>query len=229
MIYGALQRHLPRWLRSHVLHFEAAADRAVSTWAAALTPGARVLDAGAGEGRYARCFSKQIYCGIDLAVGDPHWNYRRLHAIADLTALPFPAASFEACLNAVTLEHVREPACVLQELARVLQPNGRILLVVPQEWEVHQPPYDYFRYTRYGMAHLLERAGFTDVEILPVGGLFRLLGRRLLNALQYFHGIWLLPAAVFLVPPGLILPLFDFLDRERKFTLGYLCTAKRVG
>ena len=40
---------------------------------------------------------------------------------------------------------------------------------------------------------------------------------------------WLLfvPAAILLVPPALILPFLDFLDRDRNFTLGYICTARK--
>jgi hypothetical protein len=36
-----------------------------------------------------------------------------------------------------------------------------------------------------------------------------------------------LPAAILLVPPALILPLMDALDRDQNFTLGYLCTARK--
>ena len=65
------------------------------------------------------------------------------------------------------------------------------------------------------------------IKIEPVGGLFRLLSRRLLNALQLCPLLVFPIAAVFLVPPALILPVFDFLDRERSFTLGYICTASK--
>ena len=75
----------------------------------------------------------------------------------------------------------------------------------------------------------LENAGFTEIEIHPVGGYFRLLARRLLNGLQFFPPLLLLPAALLLVPPALLLPLLDFLDRDRNFTLGYVCTASRRG
>ena len=65
----------------------------------------------------------------------------------------------------------------------------------------------------------------------PAGGYFRLLSRRLLNGLQFFAGgpRWILfpAAALALVPPALILPLFDSLDRDRNFTLGYICEARK--
>ena len=115
------------------------------------------------------------------------WNYRGLDAVADLAALPFRDGAFAACINIVTLEHVREPKTVVCEIARTLASGGRLLMIVPHEWEVHQAPHDYFRYTRHGAAYLLEQAGFAKIEICPVGGYFRLLSRRMLNGLQLLY------------------------------------------
>ncbi|HMC58903.1 MAG TPA: methyltransferase domain-containing protein [Candidatus Solibacter sp.] len=231
--YTRLAYHLPRPLRRHILHFETEIEEAVEAFARRLPASARVLDAGAGEGRYAHYFAAQRYCGVDLAVGDAAWNYSRLDTVADLTALPFRAGAFAAALHIVTIEHLREPGAALAELARTLEPGAPLLLAAPHEWEVHQAPHDYFRYTRYGLQYLLEKAGFEIVEIRPAGGYFRLLARRLLNGLQFFAGgaRWLLfvPAAILLAPPALILPWLDGLDGEKNFTLGYICRAKKTG
>lgn len=231
MRYSAIARLLPPPLRRYILHFESEIERAVESFAAELPAGARVLDAGAGEGQYKRFFAPHGYVGIDLGIGDAGWNYRSLDAVADLERLPVAAGCFDAAVNVVTLEHVREPKCVLTEIARSLKPGGRLLLIVPHEWEVHQAPHDYYRYTRHGVEYLLGEAGFEAAEIQPVGGYFRLLARRLLNGLQFFatgpRWIGFLPAALFLVPPALILPLLDGLDRDRHFTLGYICKAIR--
>jgi SAM-dependent methyltransferase len=231
MSYTGLAYRLPRPLRRHILHFETEIADAVAAFAAALPAGARLLDAGSGEGQYRRHFDRQRYCGVDLAVGDASWDYSRVDAIADLTALPFPTATFDAAIHIVTIEHLREPARALAEIGRALAPGGLLLIAAPHEWEVHQAPHDYFRYTRYGLAYLLEQAGFEVREMNAAGGYFRLLARRLLNGLQFFTGgvRWLLfvPAAILLVPPALLLPLLDSLDRDRNFTLGYLCTARK--
>ncbi|HXP87165.1 MAG TPA: class I SAM-dependent methyltransferase [Bryobacteraceae bacterium] len=222
-----LRAGLPAPLWRWIFHFEAAIEAAVEDFAHQLPAGARVLDAGAGEGQYRRFFPKQSYCGIDLAVGDAAWNYSGLEVRGDLAALPFGNASFGAALNIVTLEHVTEPARVVCELARVLAPGGRLLLIAPQEWEEHQQPHDYFRYTRYGLQYLLQRAGFSGIDIRPVGGIFRLVGRRLLNAIQFLP----LPLAIVLflplAVPGVLLPLLDILDTRRNFTLGYICYAHK--
>jgi len=229
--YTGLAYRLPRPLRRHVLHFECEIEDAVRAFASRLPPRARVLDAGAGESQYARHFAHCRYCAVDLAVGDAAWDYTRLHAIADLTALPFRNGSFSAALHIVTIEHLREPACALAEIARALAPGAELLVAAPHEWEVHQAPHDYFRYTPYGLAHLLEKAGFEIRELHPAGGYFRLLARRLLNGLQFFTGglrwVAFLPAAILLVPPAMLLPFLDSLDRERNFTLGYICVARR--
>ncbi len=147
-----------------------------------------------------------------MAVGDVNWDYSGLHAMADLTALPIASGSFDACINIVTLEHICEPGRALAEMCRVLRRDGSLLLVVPQEWEVHQAPHDYFRFTRHGIQYLLEQAGFRSVRIYPVGGYFRLLARRLMNGLQFFPAPLVPVAALFLLPPALVLPLFDYLE-----------------
>ena len=230
MSYTAIAYRLPRPLRRHILHFEVEIEAAIAAFAGALPDGARVLDAGAGEGQYRHYFTRQRYCGVDLAVGDRAWDYSRLDVLADLTALPFRANSFDAAVHIVTIEHLSEPGCALQEMARTLAPGATLLIAAPHEWEVHQAPHDYFRYTRFGLAYLLEKAGFEVCEMRAAGGYFRLLARRLLNGLQFFAGgvRWLcfIPAAILLVPPALILPLLDSLDRDRNFTVGYICTAR---
>lgn len=230
------QRHMPIPLRAmplalqrYVLHFEACIEKAVADFGASLPRGARVLDAGAGEGQYAGYFRSQRYVGLDLGVGDANWSYAELDAIADLSATPFADGTFDAVLNIVTLEHVREPGQVLCELARVLRPGGRLLLVTPHEWEEHQEPHDYFRYTRYGLEYLVGRAGFTDIRIEPVGGFFRLLSRRLLNGLQFFPGVTAIAGLALFAPAALLLPLFDGMDKRRNFTLGHVCQAQRRG
>ena len=231
MSYTSLAYRLPRGLRRQILHFECEIEDAVMRFAAGLKGGARVLDAGSGEGQYAHHFAGQRYCGVDLAVGDAHWDYSRVDALADLTALPFRGGVFEAAIHIVTIEHLPDPAGALAEIGRVLRSEAPLLVIAPHEWEVHQAPHDYFRYTRYGLAYLLEKNGLEVVELHAAGGYFRLVARRLLNGLQFFSGgfrrLWFLPAAILLVPPALILPFFDFLDRDRNFTLGYIVTARK--
>ena len=218
---------LPVALQRHILHFEATIEDRVRTFAAGLSRNARVLDAGAGECQYAEHFEHLRYTAVDLGIGDQAWSYARLDALADLLSLPFPDAAFDAAVNIVTLEHVTDPARVLAELHRCLKPGGSLLLVTPLEWEEHQQPHDYFRYTRYGLDHLARRAGFVDVHIEAVGGFFRLLSRRLLNSVQFFPGAAAVIPAVLFGPLAMLLPFLDTLDSKRNFTLGHICIARK--
>ena len=217
-----LVRLAPAALQRHVMHFEAEIEAAVRSFADTLADGALVLDAGAGETQYASLLGRQRYIAVDLAVGDLSWSYAGLSAFSRLENLPFRSATFYGCLNIVTLEHVMDPLAVLREIARTLKPNAPMLLVTPLDWEEHQVPHDYYRYTRYGLAHLLREAGFDVISLSPVGGFFRLLSRRLWNSVQF--SIWLLPLIAI---PALLLPLLDRLDRERRFTLGHICLARK--
>ncbi len=215
------------------MRVETVIGQAVDELALATASGARVLDAGCGEGAYVGRFPNARVVGVDLAVGDSSWDYTGLNVRADLARLPFADRSFDSCINIVTLEHVPEPRAVLTELSRVLKRNGRILIVAPQLWEVHQAPHDYFRFTRYGLEHLLSQAGFEAISIEPIGGFFTLLARRLANSLNFFQGgaRWLLFPFVALValPPALVLPSLDFLDRKKDFTLAWKCEASASG
>ena len=228
----AAERLLPRFLLRALDPFESRATEALAAFAAALPANSCVLDAGAGECRYAPLFARHRYLALDHAVGDASWDYSKLHVLGDLEQLPLATAAFDAAVSVVVLEHTREPLRVLRETGRVLRPGGRLFLVVPQEWEVHQAPHDYFRYTRYGLEYLLAGSGFRVRKLEAVGGFFWLMARRSVNLLSFFQGgpkwlVFLLLAPLF----GLLVPVLfyfcDRLDRRRDFTLGYICEAER--
>ena len=210
---------MPERVQRYVLDFEARIEDALRKFAGELPAGARLLDAGAGEAQYACLFRDFRYVAVDLGIGDETWGYDALDAVAALERLPFPDNTFDAALNIVTLEHVREPKAVLAEIARVLRPGGRLLLVTPFEWEEHQQPHDYYRYTQYSLNYLLQECGLLPDAIIPAGGLFRLLSRRLFNAAQTTP-----LASPVLIPLALLAPL---LDKPANITLGYITTAHK--
>ncbi len=151
-------------------------DRFVADTATAIPPGSRILDAGAGECQYAPAFSHCHYVSCDRAVGDASWDYRKISVVADLTALPFRTAAFDAVICTQTLEHVSEPQLVTSELANVLRSGGRLYLSVPFLGDpIHQEPYDFYRYTHYSLKGLVEKAGLSPISVSPLGGLWLLL------------------------------------------------------
>jgi SAM-dependent methyltransferase len=156
--------------------------------AAQLPAGAHVLDAGAGECAYKKYFEHCRYTGLDLAVGDAKWNYHNLDVIALLDQMPLASASFDAVLNTQTLEHLSRPQESLRECFRVLKPGGHLFLSAPMAHNEHQTPYDFFRYTSYGLRVLAERAGFTKdaIKIGAFGGMFTRWAYELPHAMNVF-------------------------------------------
>src|SRR5581483_6584928 len=130
------------------------------------------------------------------------------------------------------LEHVAEPQKVITELHRVLRPGGSLFLTVPLVGELHEEPYDFYRYTPYGLRHLFERAGFVVDSIAPRNGYFMTLGRLAET------GSWAIgdpddgrnaerAAARRLLWLISFLEAFDDLDTQHLLPLGYSCVATR--
>jgi SAM-dependent methyltransferase len=230
---SALAKNLiPPLLLRRLDPFEAAIHDFVHDAAAATPRGALVLDAGAGECRFKSWFRHASYVGVDFAQGDPAWDYSNLDAVANLEQLPFAGSSFDRILAIVVLEHTPQPWQVTQELQRVLKPGGKLYIVVPHMWEEHQKPHDFFRFTSAGVRYLLESAGIRIDRIEPIGGFFWQLGRRLTGVLAFAQQGWRWVLFPVLAPVfGFILPLccyyLDGLDRDRAYTLGFVCEGSR--
>jgi SAM-dependent methyltransferase len=224
---ASARRFLPYGLYRRLDPFEASIDNFVGSVAAEIPAGARVLDAGAGEGRFKSFFAHTAYIGIDFGQGDKSWDYSRLDVIGKLEDLPFPDMSFDHVLSIVVLEHTPQPGRVIDEFQRILKPGGMVHLVVPHMWEEHQRPHDFFRFTSGGIRYLLQTAGIRIRRIHPVGGFFWQLGRRLMGVLSFTQTGWRWLLFPVLAPVfGLVLPLccyyLDTLDEDRSYTLGFI-------
>ena len=143
---------------------------------ASLTSG-RVLDAGAGSAPYHQHFSHLKYEAADICKLDK--KYHQLSFICDLSALPIRAESYDLVFCTQTLEHLPYPRQTLKEFARVLTARGRLWITAPFYYEEHEIPYDFFRYTRYGLEKILTDAGFHIVAFDWLEGYYGTLGYQL--------------------------------------------------
>ena len=75
---------------------------------------------------------------------------------ADAYQLPFHDDAFDVVVCTEVLEHTHSPALALREVRRVLKPGGKLLLSTPFAFPIHYAPTDYYRFTRFGLAHLLK-------------------------------------------------------------------------
>jgi SAM-dependent methyltransferase len=139
-------------------------DRFVTAAAGAAPDGGLVLDAGAGNGLYRSHFDRVGYEAADFEAV-PGKDYADNHYVCDLAAIPVGDDRYDLVLFSQVLEHLPEPLEVLGELRRVLKPGGQIFASAPLFYEEHEQPYDYYRYTQFGLRRLFDAAGFQDVRI----------------------------------------------------------------
>jgi hypothetical protein len=109
-------------------------------------------------------------------------------------------------------------------------------LQVPWLWWIHEAPYDFFRYTPYGIKYLFEKAGFVDVVVEPQSGFFTMWILKMnYFSLRFIRGPRPLRWAikVLLIPlwylSQRVAPLLDKLDRNWALeTAGYFVTARKL-
>jgi SAM-dependent methyltransferase len=126
-----------------------------------------ILDVGCGTKPYRSLVQATRYVGLDYDT-----PALREAAIADLFydggRFPLADGSFDGALCTQVLEHVFNPEEFLRELCRVLRPGGVLVLTVPFVWDEHSQPYDFGRYTSFGLRALLERSGLEVVSLEKV-------------------------------------------------------------
>ncbi len=211
--------------------FHTALYRRLEETARKIPAGAMVLDAGAGECPHSTLFAHTNYIKLDRAIGDMSWDYSHIDVQGDVCELPFRTGVFDAVVSIQVLEHIKEPHVCVAEMARFLKPGGQLILTTVQDWEIHQHPHDFFRYTRYGLEYLFDRAGMSR-RVEALGGLFWNISFRLMALLGFLHKGWrwllfllLAPVLTLIVPAACY--LLDPLDRKKDYTLGYFCWAEK--
>lgn len=123
-----------------------------------------VLDLGCGQKPYKELFSYSDYTGLEI---DTDLNRKLAFAddFYDGNTLPYQDNLFDTILCNQVLEHVFEPDFFLSEIFRALKPGGLIILTVPFIWEEHEQPYDFGRYTSFGLDYSFRKSGFEVVNI----------------------------------------------------------------
>ena len=145
-----------------------------------------------------------------------------LDQLKDLTFTPQLICMFEV------LEHTKNPINAIQNLYEIIDENSYVMLSTPFIFHIHDEPYDFFRFTKYGLEILFQN--FKEVVIKPRNGWFetilvlfvRLRMER--NILSKMIGN-LFILIYFLLTP--ITYLLQSIIKSEKITTGYFVYAKK--
>jgi len=165
----------------------------------------RALDLGCGTARYSSYFPNSLALDIQKRKG--------VHIVADAHSLPFGSSAFSLVISTEMLEHVKDPQHVIDEIQRVLKPGGKLILTTRFLYPIHDAPGDFFRFTKYGLAHLFR--SWEGVEITPdtrpfetIGVLFQVMAFQ-----SDFRGSKLVSAACF-IAAKLLKKMHGFIVRQ---------------
>jgi SAM-dependent methyltransferase len=154
-----------------------------------------VLDIGCGRGQYAACTHGR-YIGIDITAEQYSQDSpRRVDVLASAERLPFSGASVDFVMAVGSFYQVPHPMKALSEFHRVLQPQGRILLV-----DYNKRTQERLRvseaqprpcWTHKELLHTIEAAGFSQCErLLPYSTQIPRLFHGLAFSILERLGIW---------------------------------------
>lgn len=189
----------------------------------------KVLDAGAGPCPYKKMFSHCKYEATDFK--DTH---KILDFVCSLDKIHKRDNTYDSILCTEVLEHVENPQLVVNELHRILKNKGKLFITVPQGWMLHQEPYNFFYFTKYGLKSLLKKAGFRKITITSMGGYFKFLADTLrFNSIAeqwkekklIYYPISFIDLILFKTFISFILFHLDFIDKRQKWSMGYTVEA----
>ncbi len=154
----------------------------------------RILDAGCGNGRHCKVILRRADADASLHAFDlsqrmlkrarRRFKTDRIRFLAaDLTRLPYADGYFDAIVCGWVLEHLPDPRPGLAELARILQPGGKMLLMTTEDTFAGAMSSNLWHcrtYNRFELRRCCEESGlvwrrplyFTDLHrFLKLGGI----------------------------------------------------------
>jgi len=155
--------------------------------------------------------------------------------VGDAHALPFKGGIFDSIVCTQVFGDLREPYVAIRELCRVLKKGGKVLITESQTNELHDEPFDYWRFTKFGLEQLCRSCGLDIVVTSQRGGFFAVLAQQIIRYFidrfdLYHHRamgrLFNRPLKVL----GRLLMVLDHLDTSRanrKHTPGWCIVARK--
>jgi len=143
----------------------------------------KTLDVGCGTKPYEKYFSSSDYIGLEIDT-TLHREITKADYFYDGKKFPFNNCEFDSVVTNQVFEHVFNPDDFLFEVNRILKKDGKLLMTVPFVWDEHEQPYDFARYSSFGLKSVLEKNGFEILEQIKISPDFSVI-IQLINAYIY--------------------------------------------
>ncbi|MCW8897449.1 MAG: class I SAM-dependent methyltransferase [Flavobacteriales bacterium] len=125
----------------------------------------KILDVGSGSKPYKDLFVNVTqYIGMDIEVSGHEHTSSDIDVFYDGETFPFEDSTIDSLVFFEVFEHVFNPEQFLSEIKRVVKPGGTMVVTIPFIWGEHEQPYDYARYSSFGLKHLFDKHDFEIVE-----------------------------------------------------------------
>ncbi|AXT20761.1 methyltransferase domain-containing protein [Flavobacteriaceae bacterium AU392] len=133
-----------------------------------------LLDIGCGKMPYKQYIldnsAVKTYNGLDIDNALEYDDNIKPDFTWDGITMPFKDNTFDCAIGTEVLEHCPDIEVVLNEVYRVLKPNGIFFFTVPFLWNLHETPNDEYRYTPFSLERHFKNAKFKNIKINATGG-----------------------------------------------------------
>ncbi len=124
----------------------------------------KMLDFGCGSKPYKNLFDVKEYIGVDIEESGHSHKNENIDVFYDGKKIPFDDNSFDSVFSSEVFEHIFNLDDILKEINRVMKKDAKLLLTLPFVWDEHEVPYDFARYTSFGIKDILEKNGFQVIK-----------------------------------------------------------------
>ena len=130
-----------------------------------------VLDIGAADRWIDHHLEPKVkYISLDYPATGQNLYNAKPDIFGNAAQLPIRTESIDTVVLFEVMEHLEDPRSALEEIHRVLKPGGTLLLTMPFLYPLHDEPFDYQRYTEFGLRRELNATGFKINAFSPTLG-----------------------------------------------------------
>ncbi len=190
----------------------------------------KILDLGCGNRPYYHKSIKGNIICFDKS------KTKITDVVGDADKLPFKTNLFDKIISINSFYYFKNPFSVVKDLHRILKKDGKLVLVVPFFYPLHDAPFDKYRFTEHGLRLLLEEE-FKIEKIKTIGGIFNVPAiifhalikgvplmftkplRNFIQIIMYIFYPFYIIAQLF--------SIFDIFDRTGRFATYYFVVASK--